>query len=233
VGFKATYGLLDPKGILEGEKADELIIKLGHPAFMSRTVEDAALLLNVLSESEKSQSKFKSDYSKALETTETPRLGIVKNFQATDEIRTAFSNAVETFRSLGCATSELEVPFEKASFDVRNIERDRKTISETLFKDIDVLLLPTIAELTPTLAEAENREKSKAQNEPAFSPSNTFFCNYFGLPAITVPCGFDGNNMPLGLQVVGPHWSEGRVLDAANRYQQATKWHFQRPPVSK
>ena len=218
--------------ILEGEKADESTIELASPAFMCRSVADAALLLNVLADAKTSQSEFKNDFSPAFATTKNPRLGIVNNFTATDEIRTAFSNAVETFRSLGCAISEVKVPFEKASFDVKNIEQDRNTIAETLFKDIDVLLLPTIAELTLTIEEAQKREKSKAENSVAFSPNNTFFCNYYGLPAISVPCGFDKNGLPLGLQIVGRQWDEGKVLDMANRYQKATQWHLKHSSVA-
>ena len=50
-----------------------------------------------------------------------------------------------------------------------------------------------------------------------------------GLPALSVPCGFDAKGLPVGLQLTGPHFSEGRLLAAANRYQQASDWH-QRVP---
>jgi aspartyl-tRNA(Asn)/glutamyl-tRNA(Gln) amidotransferase subunit A len=63
----------------------------------------------------------------------------------------------------------------------------------------------------------------------AFPADNTFFCNYYGLPAISVPCGFSENGLPLGLQVVGQQWGEGKVLDIAHRYQNATKWHLGHP----
>jgi hypothetical protein len=50
-------------------------------------------------------------------------------------------------------------------------------------------VFPTTTEITPTIEEAKKREKSKAENDVAFSANNTFFCNYYGLPAIVVPCG--------------------------------------------
>ena len=50
-----------------------------------------------------------------------------------------------------------------------------------------------------------------------------------GLPALSVPCGFDGKGLPVGLQLTGPHFSEAKLLGAAARYQQATDWH-QRVP---
>lgn len=225
IGFKPTNGLISPKGILEGEQTDESIMKLASPAFMCRSAEDAAILLNILGDS----SKFKSKDGATIKSTENIRIGIVKNFTVKDELRTGFSKAVEVFRASGFTVSELEVPFEKASFDVKNIEADRKTISETLFKDADILILPTTAETTPTIEEAEKREKSTAKNEVAFSPNNTFFCNYFGLPAISVPCGFDKNGLPLGLQIVGRQWGEGKVLAVASSFQTLTEWHLQHP----
>jgi len=50
-----------------------------------------------------------------------------------------------------------------------------------------------------------------------------------GLPALSVPCGFDGAGLPVGLQLTGPHFSEGLLLGAAHRYQQATDWHRRVP----
>ena len=47
--------------------------------------------------------------------------------------------------------------------------------------------------------------------------------------ALSIPCGFDAKGLPVGLQLTGPHFSEGRLLAAAHRYQQATDWH-QRVP---
>jgi aspartyl-tRNA(Asn)/glutamyl-tRNA(Gln) amidotransferase subunit A len=50
-----------------------------------------------------------------------------------------------------------------------------------------------------------------------------------GLPALSVPCGFDAKGLPVGLQLMGPHFSESRLLGAAHRYQQATGWHLRVP----
>ena len=222
--FKATYGLISNKGVLEGQPVDETILHIAHAAFMCREVRDAAILLNMLANPEASRSKFKDDYRSVFGTMKNPRIGIVKNFKAADEVRTVFLDAIPTFRSLG-ATSEIVVPFESASFNITNIEQDRKTISEILFKEIDVLVLPTTTDVTLTI------EQARAGGAQAVSPENTFFCNYYGLPAISVPCGFSKNGMPLGLQIVGPVWGEGNVLDMADRFQQATEWHLKHPSV--
>jgi aspartyl-tRNA(Asn)/glutamyl-tRNA(Gln) amidotransferase subunit A len=222
VGFKGTYGLLSTKGILEGEKADEFILLLSHTAVTCRTAEDTAILLNVLANPEVSQSKFKTDYRLAFGTPKKPRIGMAKNFKATDEVKTAFLHAVDTFHALGHTTRDIDAPL-SPSFDTKDIEEDRKTISQSLFKDIDVLVLPTTTEVTPSIEEA------KAGGPQAVSADNTFFCNYYGLPAISIPCGFSKNGLPLGLQIVGPRWGEGTVLDVAHTFQQATQWHVQHP----
>jgi aspartyl-tRNA(Asn)/glutamyl-tRNA(Gln) amidotransferase subunit A len=51
-----------------------------------------------------------------------------------------------------------------------------------------------------------------------------------GLPALSVPCGFDEKGLPVGLQLMGPAFSEARLLGVAHRYQQASDWH-QRVPA--
>ncbi len=58
----------------------------------------------------------------------------------------------------------------------------------------------------------------------------TIGANLAGLPAMSVPCGFDGG-LPVGLQLIGPHFSEGRMLAAAHAYQRETDWH-QRVPAA-
>jgi aspartyl-tRNA(Asn)/glutamyl-tRNA(Gln) amidotransferase subunit A len=50
-----------------------------------------------------------------------------------------------------------------------------------------------------------------------------------GLPALSVPCGFDSRGLPVGLQLMGPHFSEARLLGAAHAYQQETDWHRRVP----
>jgi len=50
-----------------------------------------------------------------------------------------------------------------------------------------------------------------------------------GLPALSIPCGFDAKGLPVGLQLTGKHFSEAKLLGAAHRYQQATDWHSRVP----
>ena len=50
-----------------------------------------------------------------------------------------------------------------------------------------------------------------------------------GLPALSIPCGFDAAGLPVGLQLTGNYFSEARLLGMAHRYQQATDWHLRVP----
>ena len=48
---------------------------------------------------------------------------------------------------------------------------------------------------------------------------------------ISVPCGFDSNNLPIGLQLIGPHLGEEVILQAAHAYEQTTNWHNKKPDI--
>jgi aspartyl-tRNA(Asn)/glutamyl-tRNA(Gln) amidotransferase subunit A len=56
--------------------------------------------------------------------------------------------------------------------------------------------------------------------------------NIAGLPAISVPCGFS-EGLPVGMQLIGPHLSEGTLLRLAHAYERATDWHQMRPPIQR
>jgi aspartyl-tRNA(Asn)/glutamyl-tRNA(Gln) amidotransferase subunit A len=56
----------------------------------------------------------------------------------------------------------------------------------------------------------------------------TIAVNLAGLPGLSIPCGFSGG-LPVGLQLIGPHFEEGRLLNFAHQYQQATGWHLREP----
>ena len=55
--------------------------------------------------------------------------------------------------------------------------------------------------------------------------------NLAGLPALSMPCGFDSGGLPIGAQLIGPALGELAVLDAAHAFQQETDWHKRRPPA--
>ena len=109
-GFKGTFGLLSTQGILEGEPVDEAILHIAHTAFMCRTADDAFILLNVLANSEVSHSEFSTEHRSALASAKHARMGVARNFKATEEVRAAFLKTIDTLHALGHTTRELEAP---------------------------------------------------------------------------------------------------------------------------
>ena len=103
-----------------------------------------------------------------------------------------------------------------------------------VFDKVDVLVTPTIRTCLPTLAETDI-DHGPPGTETAFMAvsANTRPFNYLGLPAISVPCGFDPDGCPIGLQIAGRPFAEARVLNAADAYQRDTDFHTRRPPLLK
>jgi len=91
------------------------------------------------------------------------------------------------------------------------------------FQGVDVLIGPT----TPTPA-FELGAKTADPITMYLNDIYTIGANLAGLPAISVPCGFV-RDLPVGLQVVGPHFSEARVLQVAHAFQRETDWHRRMP----
>ena len=54
----------------------------------------------------------------------------------------------------------------------------------------------------------------------------TLSANLAGLPAMSAPCGFNSKNLPIGMQLIGNYFSEGKLLQVAHQYQQASDWHL-------
>jgi aspartyl-tRNA(Asn)/glutamyl-tRNA(Gln) amidotransferase subunit A len=209
------------KGILDGEQPpDEMILWLSHAGITTRGVEDTALVLDVLAE--RNEHTKTASFSGDLAKDRRLRIGIANNFRADDEISAAFEKAIVKIRSLGYSMSMVAAPFADPRQGIGNIEADRKAIAEQAFKGIDVLLLPTTPATTPSVKDA-------SKNPQALSPENTAFANYYGLPVVSVPCGFDKRGLPLGLQIVGKPWGEGAVLRLAYQYQMATDYSKEHP----
>ncbi len=59
----------------------------------------------------------------------------------------------------------------------------------------------------------------------------TVAANLTGAPAMSIPCGFDGNGLPIGLQIQGDYFAEAKILNVAHQFQQATDWHRRAPEV--
>jgi aspartyl-tRNA(Asn)/glutamyl-tRNA(Gln) amidotransferase subunit A len=98
---------------------------------------------------------------------------------------------------------------------------------EAAFEQVDVIACP----VTPTTAFPIG---AKADNpiEMYLSDIFTISLNLSGMCGISVPCGFDGAGLPIGLQLIGPHLGEATILRAAHAYEQSTDWHTRRPPLA-
>jgi aspartyl-tRNA(Asn)/glutamyl-tRNA(Gln) amidotransferase subunit A len=106
------------------------------------------------------------------------------------------------------------------------LERRRRTI-DAAFEGFDVILMPTMKALPPPIERALEAEHSS--DEALFSIDNTMIFNVLGLPALTVPCGFSSQGLPIGLMICGPRYSEGRLLALAAAYEKSTQWHERTP----
>ncbi|MBN1668701.1 MAG: Asp-tRNA(Asn)/Glu-tRNA(Gln) amidotransferase subunit GatA [Anaerolineales bacterium] len=94
-----------------------------------------------------------------------------------------------------------------------------------LFQRYDLLLTPTTAIAAPLRGseDAVRRARELLRDTSPF--------NLTGLPALSLPCGFTTEGLPIGLQIVAPHWAEARLLRAAYAYEQNTPWHQRWPEM--
>jgi aspartyl-tRNA(Asn)/glutamyl-tRNA(Gln) amidotransferase subunit A len=108
----------------------------------------------------------------------------------------------------------------------RELEEARRNI-HSAFAEVDLLVMPTTPMAAPAIADLR-------ANAEALRPAelkllrNTRPFNVWGLPAISVPCGFTQGGLPIGLQIAGPPWREDLVLRLAHAYEQTTAWHKRR-----
>lgn len=109
----------------------------------------------------------------------------------------------------------------------RELDLIRRSFGK-IFANVDLLVTATTPMPAPAIADLK-------ANADALRPAelkllhNTRPFNVWGLPAISVPCGFTQNGLPIGLQIAGPPWREDLVLRLAHGYEQATAWHKRRP----
>ncbi|MBO0857407.1 MAG: amidase [Chloracidobacterium sp.] len=268
VGFKPSFGRASTRGIIPSAYS------LDCPGPMTRSVEDAALMLQILAGNDPLDSitldRPVPDYSKTLrDSIAQLRIGIPRQnyFESLHpDVASTVETAIELMRhkvrevrdvtlpqfrnvedgGTGIELYHFHEPLLKASSDkyteyslrlleqakntsaVRYVEtlkqlRERRRDVRKTFEQVDVLLLPTMREPAPSIKETMDR----SHRSP---PSNTSAFNRYGLPALTLPCGFSRDGLPIGLQVVGPYFNENIVLTAAFAYQQATDW-IQRQPA--
>ncbi|MBL8049885.1 MAG: Asp-tRNA(Asn)/Glu-tRNA(Gln) amidotransferase subunit GatA [Anaerolineales bacterium] len=274
VGLKPTYGRVSLRGILP------LSWNLDHAGPITRKVEDAALMLQVMGgydeQDPTSVKTLPGDYSSHLRDSMKERKVAlaVGNFieEKTDpEVLDAVHKAAKILEKQGAMITEINVDFlyeaaianslmttaDAATFhqermkehldwfgdDVRlRLETGAKYTSseyalarhtqvevkrrcELLFDEYDVLLLPTTPITAPVLEGEDALERARMLTR------FTAPFNLTGLPALSIPCGFSKEKLPIGLQIVSRAWNESGVLRAGFNYQQATEWHTMKPKI--
>lgn len=108
----------------------------------------------------------------------------------------------------------------------RELDEARRGIGQ-IFAEVDLLVTPTMPIPAPAIADLRADPEALRPAELKLL-RNTRPFNVWGLPAISVPCGFTQSGLPIGLQIAGPHWREDLVLRLAHAYEQATAWHKRR-----
>jgi aspartyl-tRNA(Asn)/glutamyl-tRNA(Gln) amidotransferase subunit A len=103
----------------------------------------------------------------------------------------------------------------------RRTQVEWKRKLEQLFDSIDALVLPA----TPLPATPIDDSDPLVLSRSNLTRFTRMF-NLTGNPALVLPCGFTAAGLPIGLQIVGPHWKEANALQLAYAYEQATEWHL-------
>ena len=131
----------------------------------------------------------------------------------------------------------------------QRLETTRRMI-DSHFTDFDLVVVPTTRNVAPKINDSLANEAKGAGAgggggggastsgkvydwfASGGGCTNTSPFDSYGIPAISLPCGFTKGGMPIGLMIAGPHFTEGKVLALAYAYQQATTWHTMRPPLT-
>jgi aspartyl-tRNA(Asn)/glutamyl-tRNA(Gln) amidotransferase subunit A len=95
---------------------------------------------------------------------------------------------------------------------------------DAAFRRCDAIITPT----APTTA-FKIGEKTKDPLQMYLSDIYTISVNLAGLPALSLPCGFDAQGLPIGMQIIGKPFDEGTILNLAYAYEQSTVWHKTKP----
>ncbi len=265
VGLKPTYGRVSTRGVMT------LSWTLDHVGPMCRTVEDAALLLNVVAGYDAADPTTVNvpvdDYTRALATaTARLRIGLPQGpfFDNLDaDVGEAVQEALGVLEELTARTADVVLPptgppnrvwapealayhskwlaespdkyqpgtrqallnaktADAAQYvlAVREVEQARRDIVKT-FAAVDVLVTPTMKMPAPPLE----------GGPPGGGGNNNAVFDIFGLPTISVPCGFSRLGLPIGLSISGAPWAESTVLALAHAYQRSTDWHTRRPAL--
>lgn len=107
----------------------------------------------------------------------------------------------------------------------RHTQAEAKKRFELFFESYDLLITPTTPIAAPTI------EGHDAVEQAGRLTRFTAPFNLTGLPALSIPCGFTKEGLPIGLQIISRAWGDAKALNAGYAYEQATDWHKQFPKI--
>ncbi len=113
----------------------------------------------------------------------------------------------------------------------RDLQASRHAI-QLIFHEVDVLLTPTVPIPPPKIADLRaNPDQLRPQELIMLRNTRPF--NVWGIPTVSVPCGFTRDGLPIGLQLAAAPWRGIVLLQAAHAYEQVTGWHKKRPELAR
>jgi aspartyl-tRNA(Asn)/glutamyl-tRNA(Gln) amidotransferase subunit A len=282
VGLKATFGAISRHGIVPHSWS------LDHPGPLTRTVEDAALLFDVLSGADDrdpatllAADALGADHGGAAKPIAGLTLGVCRNHffdRVEPDVAQAVETAIDFYRGLGAPVREFELPLLEyglgaifaielasstayhdvslragrvAAFtpDVRDlVEMGRLVAAPDYLKaeqyrtaliaafravmtEVDLIVTPTEPLVAWPIGEWTARIDGQEESVLAASWRLTYPFNLTGMPAISLPCGFDRDGLPIGLQIVGRPFEEAGLLRAAAAYESAHPWATRHPAL--
>jgi len=118
----------------------------------------------------------------------------------------------------------------------QRVRRPARLAMDKLLGQYDALIGPTSASVAGSVHGSFAGRGDSSPRTPAATPASRTVAltgpgNVVGVPAISVPNGFGQNNLPSGIQFMGPAWSEDTLIHLAATYQSKTDWHHRRPPI--
>jgi aspartyl-tRNA(Asn)/glutamyl-tRNA(Gln) amidotransferase subunit A len=136
----------------------------------------------------------------------------------------------------GDVRGHLEWGHRLLAVDYLNAIEKRREIQEefgAIFERADVVLAPTSPIPAPRIGESAIRIASERETAVRAELLRlTRPANLTGLPAISIPCGFTREGLPVGLQLIGSRWGEAQLLSIALAYEEATEWHKHHPELN-
>ncbi len=123
-------------------------------------------------------------------------------------------------RIIGLAADVKAPAYAEALHQTYLVRREIRSV----FSSVDLLITPTMRRTAETLARSKDFDPLGIRNTSPFDA--------FGLPTITVPCGFSSAGLPIGLQISGAPFAESTVLALAHAYERETEWHKRHPKLT-